>query len=145
MNKEAIATKPTPAETYDWFLQALVNMANRSSLEVEVTLQRSGFLISGLLVNGQAYVEGLAKDFSIAPSNGPEVYEQVRNRFSKFGENLDLEEGDETLLPQYIHLKNARFFNVSGTSISEDRAVWWRGRISEVCGFMLGGLTNEES
>jgi hypothetical protein len=44
--------------------------------------------------------------------------------------------------PNYIHLKEAKFFLPSGAGkpIPANQGVWWRGRLSEVSGFILGSL-----
>ncbi|MCF8178110.1 MAG: hypothetical protein K9J74_06345 [Sulfuritalea sp.] len=144
-NAEPTAIETTPiAAPHDWFLQSLVNMANSSSLEIGVTLQVGGLLVSGLLVGGKAYFEGFAEDFSSAFANDPAVSESVRNSFAKYGEIYKEEEGSTPPPPQYIHLRNTRFFNTSGNPIPENKGVWWRGRISEVGGFTLGSLVKEE-
>jgi hypothetical protein len=141
---EETNTEPTlVAAPHDWFLQSLVNMANGSGFEVGITLQVSGLLVSGILVGGKAYFEGFADDFSSAFANDPEGAESVRSSFAKYGEIYKEEEGKESPPPQYIHLKNTRFFNTSGNPIPGNRGVWWRGRISEVGGFTLGSLAKE--
>ena len=143
MTDETTNPELTPfAVPHDWFLQSLVNMAN-NGIEVGVTLQVSGLLVSGVLTGGKAYFEGFAEDFS-GGLNDPEVAESVRSSFAKFGDIYKKEDGDEPPPPQYIHLKNARFFNTSGNPIPGNKGVWWRGRISEVAGFTLGSLGQAE-
>lgn len=139
MTDETTITESTPfAVPHDWFLQSLVSMAN-NGVEVGVTLQVSGLLVSGVLAGGKAYFEGFAEDFS-SGLNDPETAKSVRDSFAKYGEIYKNEGDDAPPLPQYIHLKNARFFNTSGNPIPGNKGVWWRGRISEVAGFTLGSL-----
>lgn len=139
MAEETTNIEPTPfAVPHDWFLQSLVNMAN-DGVEVGVTLQVSGLLVSGVLTGGKAYFEGFAEDYSSGLSD-PEAAKTVRDSFAMFGEIYKKDGEDTTPPPQYIHLKNARFFNTSGNPIPGNKGVWWRGRISEVAGFMLGSL-----
>ncbi|MGP9499720.1 gas vesicle accessory protein GvpU [Halomonas sp. 86] len=139
MTDETTNAEPAPfAVPHDWFLQSLVNMAN-DGIEVGVTLQVSGLLVSGILASGKAYFEGFAEDFS-SGLNDPEAAESVRDSFAKYGEIYKKEGDDAPPPPQYIHLKNARFFNTSGHPIPGNKGVWWRGRISEVAGFTLGSL-----
>jgi hypothetical protein len=131
---------PPPGET-DWFLQSLVDMSNSSGLEVGITLQVGGFLVSGMLVSGKQYFEGFASDFASAFTD-QEAARGVREAFSRHGEMYKLQ-GEADLrhpAPVYIHLKQARFFNTSGDPIPRNRGVFWRGRLSEVSGFILGTL-----
>lgn len=142
MNDEEQKQQSQPAsDPADWFLQSLVDMANRSGLEVGITLQVSGLLVSGMLVSGKQYFEGFASEFSSAFSD-QEAARGVRESFSRHGEKYKLEaEGDpHRPAPVYIHLKQARFFSTSGEPIPRNRGVFWRGRLSEVSGFILGTL-----
>lgn len=132
------------AADVDWFLQFLVNVANRSSMEVGITLQVSGMLVSGSLVSGKEYFEGFGTIFSSAFSD-PELAASIKKSVSSQGDIYadDDDEGGDQSLPQFIHLKNARFFNTAGRPIPGNCGVWWRGRICEVGGFSLGSLKQE--
>ncbi len=136
------AHTPFVVET-DWFLQSLVNMANEGNIGIGITLQVSGLLVSGTLVGGRKYFDGFAEDFASAFLNDPDTAESVRTSFSKYGGIYDKKEGEEIPPPQYIHLENARFFSTTGSPTPGNRGVWWRGRISEVGGFMLGSLSSD--
>jgi len=136
---------PQPPSQPDWFLQSLVEMVNHSELEIGITLQISGFLVSGGLVGGAKYFEGFASDFvSGLDSNSKEI-ESIKQMLAKHGDVYKTTENeDESVppLPMYIHIKQAKFFNTNGNPIPANRGVWWRGRISEVSGFVLGTLSN---
>lgn len=138
------AEEHTPfAVPHDWFLQSLVNMAN-DGFEVGITLQVSGLLVSGVLAGGKSYFEGFAEEFS-SRFNDPESAKFMRGHFTNYGDIYKKEDGAPPTSPQYIHLKNARFFNTSGNPIPGNRGVWWRGRISEVAGFTLGSLEKSDN
>lgn len=126
----------------DWFLQILVKMANQNGVEMGITLQVGGVLVSGQLVSGKKYFEGFADDFSGAMSD-PEEAQGVRNAFAKFGSGYGKEEDESApqFEPTFIHLKDARVFHPGGTAVPGNRGVWWRGRLSEVAGFVLGSLS----
>jgi hypothetical protein len=134
--------EPQAAQT-DWFLQTLVRMINNFDMEIGMTLQVSGMLVSGSLVSGKKYFDGFATDFSSPFSESPETAASIRSSFASYGEVYakDEENGEDQPLPQYIHLKQARFFNTSGNPIPGNTGVWWRGRIGEVGGFSLGSLS----
>ncbi|MEA5477406.1 gas vesicle accessory protein GvpU [Pseudanabaena galeata UHCC 0370] len=143
MTNETINQDPFPkAAQTDWFLQSLVNMANNQSLEISITLQVSGMLVSGDIVGGKTYFEGVGEEFSSTFVNHPETAESIKDSFSKMGERyVQTDETEVQPLPQFVHLKNARFFHTSGSPIPSNRSVFWRGRISEVGGFFLGSLS----
>jgi hypothetical protein len=124
----------------DWFLQALVNIANAGDVEIGMTLLVGGFLVSGKMIGGARYFEGFANDFAGGfPDHA--VAEDIRKSFSEYGEIYKTDAGNPPV-PAYVHLMEARFFNTAGNPIPGNRGVWWRGRLSEVSGFMLGTLTS---
>ena len=144
MSTEAESVSPTsPSADADWFLQSLVRMANESSLEIGITLQVSGMLVSGNLVSGKQYFEGFANDFASPFANDPETASAIKDSFGAYGEIYGQpKEGEpDRPAPQFVHLKDARFFNTAGNPIPGNRGVWWRGRICEVGGFSLGSLS----
>jgi hypothetical protein len=141
--REAKVTLP---DDTDWFLEKLVDIANHSGVELSITLQVSGLLVSGMLVSGAKYFDGFASDIASAFTDET-IAQALRETVSKQGHIYKTQESDSCELrpaPQFIHLKNARFFNTSGNPIPTNRGVWWRGRISEVSGFTLGSLTLEK-
>lgn len=130
----------------DWFLESLVEMANRHNIRNGVTLQVGGFLISGIIVSGRRYFEGFASEYASVFTD-QETADLVRQTFSKGGEiytTADEDPQEPIYPPAFIHLEQARFFNTSGKPIPANRGVFWRGRISEVSGFILGRLSAEE-
>lgn len=133
---------PPPLADTDWFLQMLVGMTNDAMFEVGITLQVSGMLVSGSLVSGKAYFDGFAADFASIFAE-PEIASSIRRDLSSYGDvyNAPDEGQPDRPPPQYVHLKNARFFNTAGKPIPANRGVWWRGRIREVGGFTLGSLS----
>jgi hypothetical protein len=135
------------AAQLDWFLQILVNMTNAGdgSAEIGITLVVSGFLVSGKMIGGAKYFEGVAKDFASGFTDQT-VAENIRTSFSQFGEiyrtdAVQQDAADQPLpSPAYVHLKEARFFNTAGNPIPANHGIWWRGRLSEVSGFVLGTI-----
>jgi hypothetical protein len=124
-----------------------VNITNAGdgSGELGMTLLVSGFLISGKMVGGGKYVEGFANDFASGFVDQT-LAENVRRSFSQYGEIYKADAAQPDTAdpppdsPTYIHMKDARFFNTAGSPIPANRGVWWRGRLSEVSGFMMGTL-----
>ena len=130
----------------DWFLQYLVDLTNQGAITCGITLNIGGFLISGILVSGKDYFEGFAEEIS-SGYRDEKIVESLRKAFGSFAKKYDRIENPEEKrpFPHYIHLKEARFFNTSGNPLPGNRAVWWRGRISQVQGFILGLLSQEQT
>jgi hypothetical protein len=110
-----------------------------------ITLQVSGILVSGTLVNGKQYFE----EFSILFADGfksDQDLELAASFKTLIGSNKEIytsKRASESDLPPpgYIHLKNARFFTPGQNAIPNPPGALWRGRISEVGGFFLGSLS----
>jgi hypothetical protein len=124
----------------DWFLQFLVNTANRSHFELDLTLNVEGFLISGTLAGVKQYFAEVGADFAGSFKTGKGSGE-ITAAFKKIGDECAcVSNAEPAESPSYIHLKNARFFNAQGHALQEKSGLWWRGRISEVQGFVPGTL-----
>lgn len=121
----------------DWLLEAFINMVNhKPAMEMGMTLQVSGFLVSGLLVSGKLYFEGIGAELDSAAPGGnlKEVFSGVGDMHYSTAEN----ETHIAVPPSFVHLKNARFYHTSGQPMPSNRSVWWRGRVSEVAAFTIG-------
>ncbi len=145
-------------EQSDWWLAELVDLVNRTPLSFGITINVSGVLVSGLLVGGKEYFEGASRTVSEAfPAEG-ELQELVRRLLampaSLYGapheneipQEGPAEENQERPLPGFIHLKNARFWTPARpVPFSQQRGIWWRGRLQAVDGFIFGepDWTNE--
>ncbi len=128
----------------DWFLQFLVNMANKNQFELDLTLTVGGMLVSGTLVGVREYFDVLGAYFA-----GP--FETVRNSatiketFKKIGGQCScVSPSEKTETPSFIHLKDARFYDAQGKATTENQGVWWRGRISEIQGFAPGRFNGRD-
>ncbi len=124
----------------DWFLQFLVNLANKNRFDLEVTLTVGGTLISGTLVGVRQYFDELSAHFA-SPFDSGKNSEEVRETFKKIGDQCScVSPSEKTETPSYIHLKNVVFSDRQGKPISGSSGIWWRGRLSEVQGFTPGRL-----
>jgi len=120
----------------DWFLQFLVNLANKNNFELDITLTVGGFLISGRVIGVRQYFDELGEYFA-KPFHFSQNAEEVSETFKKIGEQCScVSPSEQTENPSYIHLKNVKFYDASGKAVSG--STWWRGRISEVNGFAPG-------
>ena len=117
----------------DVLLTSFVNLANNISLEIGVTLNIGGALITGLLIGYDSYLKGISE---MLKGHGPGAdafsaqFEYVLESRKKH-----LETEEEMPLPNYIHLKNTKLTDVHG-NIQE--LGYWRGKLTSVDGFILG-------
>ena len=132
---------PVPSAQHDWFIQSLVNVANVQPLSFGVTLQVSGLLVSGYLVSGKAYFEAVGAQILGGVAQNPALAEQMRKMFATFESAYPNDPGQtDRPVPQFVHLQNARFYGTDGTPVPSNEGVWWRGRISEISGIVIGIL-----
>jgi hypothetical protein len=140
MNKD-----DAPAQGFDeadWFLQHLVDTVNRTDLEIPITVQVAGFLVSGILVSGKRYFQGFGDDVVAGLGNDAESAESLRSAFAGLGKIYDDENSVAAIdPPRHIHLRDARVFGTTNSPpVPNNKGVWWRGRLSQVGGFILGIL-----
>jgi hypothetical protein len=132
---------PVPSAQHDWFIQSLVNVANVAPLSFGVTLQVSGLLVSGYLVSGKTYFEAIGQQIVSGVSQNAALADQMRKMFATFESAYPNDPGQsERPVPQFVHLQNARFYSTDGTPVPANEGVWWRGRISQISGIVIGIL-----
>ncbi len=142
MSPKADNASPTvPSAQHDWFIQQLVNVATVSPVSFGVTLQVSGLLVSGYLVSGKAYFAAVGQQIVKGLAQEPKVAEEMRKMFATFESAYPNDPGQtDRPVPQFVHLQNARFYSTDGTPVPGNEGIWWRGRISEVSGIVIGIL-----
>lgn len=127
----------------DWLLQLFVNMVNNATdvqISLPITLITHGLLVSGRLIGGKQYFESIGEVLSTAMGSS----EGVKNSFIELGEKTySNPQNEKKTPPTYIHLQEAKFFHPNGNPVPINTGVYWRGRISEVSGFMFGTLNAE--
>lgn len=126
-------------EDGDWFLQSLVETINGSEAELGITLQMGGLLVSGQLISGHRWFEAFAEQIASGVADA-EGREEVRAAYASYADVYRLEGSDleDSPLPQYIHLRDARYFGSDGNAVPSAAGVLWRGRIASVGSFHLG-------
>lgn len=152
-NKEAFenegfssVTETVRIDDKDWFLQMLVGLAN-DGMGVSLTLNVGGLLVTGNLVSGKEYFLEFGKIFakSIDPEDGQNARD-IRESYKTMAEDIyDQKDGEKPSPPSYLHMKNAKYFSISGDSLpSNDDVSLWRGKVSEVGGFSLGSFSKNK-
>jgi hypothetical protein len=132
----------------DWFLAELVRRANEGGLRVGVTLYVGGTIVSGELIGGRDYFEGIAEHAAAAT---PDAATAERARAfcrspaamyrAAWGDTDELGPEEDPLA--YIHLAHARFFTGTGQPLPDGHGLLWRGRLAAVDGFVLGAFEPE--
>ena len=144
MKKDTSIQTPVLSAEHDWFIQSLVNVSNISALGFGVTLQVSGLLVSGYLVSGKTYFEAVGEQVISGIAENAALADQLRKLFATFESAYPNDPGQpERPVPQFIHLKNARFYSTDGSPVPTNEGVWWRGRISQISGIVIGMLNVE--
>jgi len=127
----------------DHVIQSLVQLTNMTDIEFGITLTVAGFLISGTLVSGKRFFDGLAQQMADS-FQAEDVKKSIHKYFNSFGDIYDVQRlEDERRTPIFIHLREAKLFHNSGKPIPGNKGVFWRGRISQVSGFCMGTLSVE--
>ena len=123
--------------TRDWMLSTLNTIVNNNNITIGITVVVSGIIVSGHLAGGKEYFDAIGSEFSSILSSA-----SVGDSFLSLAERIYNSESDHVkngpLSADYIHIKQARFYNSAGAVLPQSEAVWWRGRISEVSGYSLG-------
>jgi hypothetical protein len=127
----------------DWMLRYLVDLANLRGLQMGITLQLEGMLVSGVLVGGQDYFDGITNNISDA-LGGNDQTKAIADLFERMNQAVHAETNPDmpTPPPAYIHLKDAYFFqSADAAPIPSGQGVWWRGRLTRISGFFFGNLS----
>ncbi len=101
-------------------------------------------MVSGTMVGGKKYFDGMADVYTNFSGDFPEVTQTFGNNLSEIGKIsygvLDEINSQNSVTSPFIHLRGAKFFHTSGISLPNNADIWWRGRISEVGGSFLGKI-----
>jgi hypothetical protein len=132
-------TTPGPVQferpALDWQLQSLVNMVNQHEIEIGITLILGGTVITGTLIGGRQYFETFSANFAGAWPVDDEEKERLREALSAPAKMYASGEVDPAG-PSFIHLGGATVRTPGGILFGD--GALWRGRLSEISGFVLG-------
>ncbi|MFL5346730.1 MAG: hypothetical protein ACJ8AT_18265 [Hyalangium sp.] len=151
------------APSEDKFLQMLCGFLDRTYPEAKwglgITFSTGGMLVSGTLISTQWYFEQLTEQLSKMPPPGgtiaigtekfrESVMKQIgetKGKEENTGEGESADEGEkkEPYSAHYAHLMNVKFFVPGERPIESNKppTPLWRGRITEIQGFMLASLS----
>jgi hypothetical protein len=128
----------------DWFLADLIRVFAQSGVEFPLTLSVGGAMISGRLVSGKRYFEGVAEVMSSGRTNNEEVRKLLVRMLEQnvriYERPEDAPEGWVPPEPGFIHLMDARVFTPGRQPLPENQGVLWRGKLNAIDGFWFGEL-----
>lgn len=128
----------TQLKKNDDFLNLLVKTAE-NDVSIDVTLNVNGLVVSGKLISQKRYYEEVARSIRNPFSNNvKEDFSGILDSLSMLGDlpNGSSTEEDGSTDYEFVHLSDAHCY-VGDTSIPTGSAPW-RGKMTEIDGFMLG-------
>lgn len=138
-------TKKEQAPTEDAVLIMFLSLVEDDGIEVNVTLNIQGALVSGILVGSSAYYDGITE--SSRQLRDDTMSKIITKRFSDLKEAYlkeKQEQGDkkeeQDLSVTYIHLKDAKYHHNSANSHMTTSVAWWRGKISSIDAYSFDTL-----
>jgi len=132
--------------TDDAVLLMFLNLIEEDGIEIDVTLNMNGAIVSGTLIGAGAYYDGITEASKNLEDNTmskiiSKKFNDLKEAYQK--QKQDNEEDEESeVTPTFIHLKNACYVvSTNGQSVTKESKVWWRGRITSIDGFSFNNLT----
>jgi hypothetical protein len=135
--------EPTADPYRDLMLASFANLANEASIgELGVSLVVGGAWLTGQLVGARAWFEGLARSLQETGAEGfadvirmvgAQVYPSESEREAA-GDVID-----ETILPAFLHLRDAFVLGPSGRPVPSQGG-FVRVRVDDVSAWMLGRI-----
>ena len=123
----------------DDMLERLVNSVEKGDLKLGITIQVSGLLVSGILVNRKEFMQLLAQAFRKGTSDENRISEDVYEGFlagaGEVQDEMKQRAGRASREPlQYLHLRDVEIYDAS----TRIRLVFWRGRLESVDAWTIG-------
>jgi len=138
-NKELDVERVTNVDLKpDWFIQNVVHMATHG-VEMGVTLTLGGCIVSGTLISGKKYFDAM-KDQILESVEDEPTRDMMLGFIEANSSHYDKDPSDcEPKSNGYIHIKDAKLIDSSGSSVP-DTGMLWRGKISQVVGITIGSI-----
>ena len=136
-------------------LQLFIGITESSSIRFPITLQVGGIHVSGMLTTTQDYAKGIRdwtkQNATYQPPTGlseAEIRRIIEDVFDVVAVNTETAtvernrtDNEEPVREfEFIHLRDAKFFEPGLHAANQGAGVWWRGRVSAIDGFFFGAL-----
>ncbi|WLV24538.1 gas vesicle accessory protein GvpU [Aciduricibacillus chroicocephali] len=128
-----MATDTMKDNTLAFFAEAV----NRNDFTLDITLNVKGAVITGTMVSAGKYFESLSETFE----GSGDVAEALSEQLAHAGENAQSTNGGS---PSFIHLEGAKVYCGDARPTPSQGDILWRGKLSEVDGFFLGKIHDNE-
>lgn len=130
---EEMSPTMTRSMTEDYLLQDLVLLAEQG-VEIGITLQLGGTMVSGIVASGKRYFEAITENMvSASPAEFKSIFETYFDDYGALYEKPIEDRKPAT----FIHLRDVRYW-VAGGHVAPAAGIWWRGRIDQIGGFHFG-------
>ena len=127
----------------DFALQAWARLVEKQQLEIEVMFQMHGLLVFGSMVSTEAYAQFYINlHEEMYREQEPETADFLREYYTALIPAPDQPEIGPEGLPivfRYVHLHDVTIMS-AGHKI---KVPYWRGKISEIDGFVIGASAGE--
>ena len=142
---ESLDDKSVSTPRVDPMLQAFAAVAERSPLELGVTLNVNGLIITGFIISQANYFNALIEGLGSIESQNEEVKDSLQTFLKQLKEKLtgssDSRDGEDNQpLPKFIHLRNVKIYPSEGKGMPTYGEALWRGKVDAVDGFSLGEM-----
>lgn len=126
----------------DRALRALAAIPERTNLELGITLSVHGIIVSGFLISEKAYFRGVTDRICQDREAPLETKNILTDFIQQLQEGLQTrsDDSERSLLPEFVHLREAKMYPSQGKGMPSYGDALWRGRISSVDGFSLGEI-----
>lgn len=134
-------SKKEQTPTEDAVLLMFLSLAENDGIEVAITLNIQGAIVTGILIGSKAYYDGITesslhlKDDTMSKIIAKR-FGDLRDEYLKQKQEQGDKKDDEEAAATYIHLKNAKYNQPAMTA----SASWWRGKISSIDSFSFDSL-----
>lgn len=128
--------EPLAPEVADPMLDTFVELAD-AGLGVSLTLTLPGGVVTGMLVGRTQWLGLFREALTATGETGAAIGSQIEQAWLK-----RMDDEDTTLPYGFVHLQGAKFLLGSSqhSLVPHNEGLLWRGRLSEVSGWSLGGV-----
>lgn len=124
----------------DDLLQALVTVPEKTNIEIGITLNVKGLLITGFIISQATYFEQLTEGI-----RGTKGDAETRSILGDFLSDLKaplLKKAEKSGkdFPRFIHLRNVKIYPSEGRGMPTFGHALWRGNLESIDGFSLGEM-----
>ncbi|USK35059.1 hypothetical protein LIT25_06920 [Bacillus sp. F19] len=134
-------SKKEQTPTEDAVLLMFLSLAENDGIEVAITLNIQGAIVTGILIGSRAYYDGITesslhlKDDTMSKIIAKR-FGDLRDEYLKQKQEQADKKDNEEAAAAYIHLKNAKYHQPAINA----SASWWRGKISSIDSFSFDSL-----